>query len=79
MKILDRYIFNQFIRTFLFTSVAFAFLFILITMMEKLGEMMDRKMNLLEIIAYNALLIPSTLIVTSPVCALLSSILVAGR
>jgi lipopolysaccharide export system permease protein len=79
MKILDRYIFSQFIRTFLFTSAAFAFLFILITMMEKLGELMDRKMNLPEIIEYNALLIPSTLIVTAPICALLSSILVAGR
>jgi lipopolysaccharide export system permease protein len=79
MKILDRYIFNQFIRTFLFTSAAFVFLFILITMMEKFGELIDRKMNLLEIAEYNVLTIPATLIVTSPVCALLSSILVAGR
>ncbi|NTU96806.1 MAG: LPS export ABC transporter permease LptG [Chlorobiaceae bacterium] len=79
MKILDRYIFNQFIRTFLFTSIAFVFLFIIITMMENLGKLMDSKMNLFEIAHYYALMIPSTLIVTSPVCALLSSILVAGR
>lgn len=79
MKILDRYIFIQFIRTFLFTSVAFLFLFILISMMDRLGRHMDMKMNILDIAEYHLLSIPSTLITTSPVCALLSSILVAGR
>ncbi len=79
MKILDRYIFSQFIRTFLFTSLAFVFLFILLSMMDKLDEFMDKKMNIQDIAVYYILTVPSTLIVTAPVCALLSSILVAGR
>ena len=79
MKILNRYIFKQFAKAFLFTSLAFVFLFILISMVEKLDKFMDKHLSLLEITRYYLLSIPSTLLITSPVSALLSSILVAGR
>lgn len=79
MKILDRYIFMQFARAFLFTSTAFVCLFILINMVENLDEFMDKKLGLVEIVRYYLLSAPSTVLVTSPVSALLSSILVAGR
>ena len=79
MKILDRYILKQFARAFLFTSLAFIFLFILINMVENLGEFMDRKLGFREIAGYYLLSIPSTILITSPVSALLASILVAGR
>jgi lipopolysaccharide export system permease protein len=79
MKILDKYIFSQFAKAFLFTSIAFVCLFILINMVEKLDEFMDKNLGILAIARYYMLTIPSTLLVISPVSALLSSILVAGR
>ena len=79
MKILNRYIFGQFAKAFLFTSLAFVFLFILISMVEKLDKFMDKHLSIMEIAHYYVLSIPSTILITSPVSALLSSILVAGR
>ena len=79
MKILNRYIFRQFAKTFLFTCVVFVFLFILINMVEKLDDFMDRNLSFMEIARYYLLSVPSTLLVTSPVGVLLSSILVAGK
>ncbi|NTV05839.1 MAG: LPS export ABC transporter permease LptG [Chlorobiaceae bacterium] len=79
MKILDKYIFRQFAKAFLFTSIAFVCLFILIHMVEKLDEFMDKNLGMLAIAQYYVLTIPSTLLITSPVSALLSSILVAGK
>jgi lipopolysaccharide export system permease protein len=79
MKILEKYIFRQFAKAFLFTSLAFVCLFILINMVEKLDEFMDKNLSLWEIAGYYLLSIPSTILIISPVSALLSSILVAGR
>jgi lipopolysaccharide export system permease protein len=79
MKILDRYIFSQFAKTFLFTSTAFIFLFILITMVEHLDDLLGRNLNVGQIAGYYLLSIPSTLLVTAPISSLLASILVAGR
>jgi lipopolysaccharide export system permease protein len=48
-------------------------------MVEKLDKFMDKNLSLVEIGRYYLLSVPSTLLITSPVSALLSSILVAGR
>ncbi|MEI6652753.1 MAG: LptF/LptG family permease, partial [Chlorobiaceae bacterium] len=79
MKILDKYIFRQFAKAFIFSSIVFVCLFMLINMVEKLDEFMDNKLALWDIGYYYLLSIPSTFLVTSPVSALLSSILVSGR
>jgi lipopolysaccharide export system permease protein len=79
MKILDKYIFRQFAKAFLFSTTAFACLFILINLVEKLDEIMDKNLGLWQIVHYYLLSIPSILLIVSPVSALLSSILVAGR
>ncbi len=79
MKILDKYIFRQFAKAFLFSSIVFVCLFMLINMVEKLDKFMDNKLGLWDIVRYYLLSIPSTFLITSPVSALLSSILVSGR
>lgn len=48
-------------------------------MVEKLDEFMDNKLSLQEIARYYLMSIPSTCLVTSPISALLSSILVSGK
>jgi lipopolysaccharide export system permease protein len=79
MKILDRYIFSQYMRTFIFSTVAFASIFIVISMVEKIGKLMDMKLGTFEIIKYYLFSIPTIFLVTSPVSSLLSSMLVSGR
>jgi len=79
MKILDRYIFQQFVKTFIFTTITFVSLFILINMVENLGDFMDRKLHFTDIVLYYLRAIPETILITSPVSSLLASILVAGR
>ncbi|ABL66038.1 LptF/LptG family permease [Chlorobium phaeobacteroides] len=79
MKLLDRYIFRQFAVSFFFASAAFIALFILISMVENLDEFIDLGIGPGKITGYYLSSIPSTLMVTSPVAALLSAILVAGK
>ena len=79
MKILDRYIFRQFAKAFLFTSIAFVCLFILVNMVEKLDDFMEKNLSLWEILYDYTLLIPSIILIISPVSALLSSMFIAGK
>ena len=79
MKILDKYIFRQFAKSFIFASVVFVCLFILINMVEKLDDFIDNKLTPEDVALYYLLSVPSIILITSPVSALLSSILVAGR
>ncbi len=79
MKILDKYIFRQFAKAFLFSSIAFVCLFVLVNMVEKLDEFMDKNLSLWQIAYDYTLSIPSIILIISPVSALLSSILVAGK
>lgn len=79
MKILDRYIFRQFVKTFVFTSLAFVALFMLIHMVENLDDFMDRNQGFDAIAQYYLFAIPQTILITSPVSSLLAAILVAGK
>jgi len=79
MKILDKYIFRQFTKAFFFSSLVFVCLFILVNMVEKLDKFIDNNLSMQEIAQYYLLSIPLILLVTSPISALLSSILVSGR
>lgn len=79
MKILDKYIFRQFAKAFFFSSLVFVCLFVLVNMVEKLDKFIDNNLGLRQIAWYYLLSIPSIVLVTSPLSALLSSILVSGR
>ncbi|WP_449258232.1 LptF/LptG family permease [Chlorobium limicola] len=79
MKVLSRYIFRQFATSFLFASIAFVLLFMLIDMVENLDDFVDQNIGPIGILHYYLLTIPATVQITAPVAALLSSILAAGR
>jgi len=79
MKVLSRYIFRQFATSFLFASIAFVMLFMLIDMVENLDDFVDQNIGPIGILHYYSLTIPATVQITAPVAALLSSILAAGR
>lgn len=79
MRILDKYIFRQFAKAFFFSSLVFLCLFVLVNMVEKLDKFIDNNLSLQQIARYYLLSIPSIVLVTSPISALLSSILVSGK
>ncbi len=79
MKILNTYIFRQFAQAFLFSLLTFLCLFVLINMVEKLDKFIDNNLTPFEIAEFYLYSIPSIVLVISPISALLSSILVAGK
>jgi len=79
MKILDRYIFGQFAKAFLFSSLVFVCLFILITVVERLDAIMENHLTVQQVARFFLLTVPSTILITSPISTLLASILVSGK
>jgi lipopolysaccharide export system permease protein len=79
MKILDRYLIKQFVQTLLFAILAFALLFVVIDMMEKLGDILDQNVPTQIIIQYYIVFIPEIIRLMTPVALLLSSLFTAGK
>lgn len=79
MKLLNRYLFRQFVLAFLFTSVAFVLLFTLIDMVENLDDLFDHGIGAQDTLYYYLLTLPATFQLTAPLSALLATILTAGR
>ncbi|MEI6639020.1 MAG: LPS export ABC transporter permease LptG [Chlorobium sp.] len=79
MKILYRYIFGQFAKTFFFASLVFVCLFILITVVERLDAIMENHLTVQEVGRFFLLTVPATILITSPISSLLASILVSGK
>ena len=52
MKLLDRYIIKQFLLTALFGIVAFTIIFVVIDLMEKLDDFLDKKAAAMIIVQY---------------------------
>lgn len=79
MKLLDRYIFRQYLVSFCFSSLSFIGLFILISMIEKIDDFIDQKISLFQILTYYAYQTPDIIKLTSPISSLLAALFVTGR
>ncbi|MBC8044151.1 MAG: LPS export ABC transporter permease LptG [Rhizobacter sp.] len=79
MNILDRYILRQFVTTFLFAILAFVSLFILIDLIERLDEFVDRKSSVLIIGEYYLYFLPEIIKLITPMATLLASLYVTGQ
>jgi lipopolysaccharide export system permease protein len=79
MKILDRYIFVEFISTLTFASLSFVSLFVLIDLIEKLDDFIDHDVSYIQIAEYYLYFIPEIIKLTAPISTLLSSLFVTGR
>jgi lipopolysaccharide export system permease protein len=73
MKILDRYIIREFLKTMLLALVAFVLLFILVDVFEKLDIFIDAKAKLWMVVAFYLYQIPYIIVLTTPVAMLLAS------
>lgn len=79
MKLLDRYIFREYLVSFCFSSLSFISLFILINLIEKVDDFIDQRVTLSQIITYYAYQIPEIIKLTSPISSLLSALFVTGK
>ncbi len=79
MKILDRYLVKQFLQTILFGLLAFTLLFVVIDLMENLGDFIDQNVPLLLIFQYYIVFIPEMIRLMTPVAVLLASLFTAGK
>ena len=79
MKILDRYLIKQFVQTLLFAILAFTLLFVVIDMMEKLGDILDQNVPTNIIVQYYFVFAPEIIRLMTPVALLLSSLFTAGK
>jgi lipopolysaccharide export system permease protein len=79
MKLIDRYIIKQFLLTALFGIVAFTFIFIVIDLMEKLDDFLDRKADAMVIFQYYIAFTPEMIKLMTPVAILLSSLFTTGK
>lgn len=79
MKLLDRYIIKQFLLTALFGIIAFTIIFVVIDLMEKLDDFLDRKAEAMIIIQYYVAFTPEMIKLMTPVAILLSSLFTTGK
>ncbi|MFA7228399.1 MAG: LptF/LptG family permease [Melioribacteraceae bacterium] len=79
MKILDRYLVKQFLQTILFGLLAFTLLFVVIDLMENLGNFIDQNVPAKQIILYYLVFIPEMIRLMTPVAVLLASLFTAGK
>lgn len=79
MKLLDRYIVRQFLRTSFFALLAVILIFIVIDVMENLGDFLDRQATLEVLVRYYIYFIPEIIKLITPVALLLGSLFVTAR
>jgi len=79
MKILDRYLLKQFLLTVLFGLAAFTLLFVIIDLMENLGDFLDQNVSEQMIMQYYLVFIPEIIRLITPIAVLLASLFTAGK
>jgi lipopolysaccharide export system permease protein len=79
MKILDRYLLKQFLLTVLFGLAAFTLLFVVIDLMENLGDFLDQNVSEQMIMQYYLVFIPEIIRLITPIAVLLASLFTAGK
>lgn len=79
MKIIDRYIIRQFVNTFLFGLIVFALIFVVIDMIEKIDDFIDKDVPAEIILEYYLVFIPDMIKMIIPVSVLLAGLFTAGK
>jgi lipopolysaccharide export system permease protein len=79
MKLLDRYIIKQFLITSFFALLAVILIFIVIDVMENLGDFLDRQATVEVLVKYYFFFIPEIIKLITPVAVLLGSLFVTAR
>lgn len=79
MKKVDIYIIRQFVSVFLFATLVFAVIFVLVDLMEHLDDFLDNGMSLSLVAEYYLVFTPEILKLITPVAVLLACLFTTGR
>ncbi len=79
MSILDRYIIRQFRNNLLFIIVAIWLVFLLVNLVDRLDDFMDRHALIISVAKYYLFYSPYILILTLPIATLLATLLSVGQ
>lgn len=79
IKLIDKYIFKQFILTFIFGIVAFASLFVVINIIESMDNFIDKKVPFLIVVEYYIAFLPEIIKLITPISILLACLFVMGK
>ena len=79
MRMLDRYVIRQFLKTVAFALMAFSLIFIIVDLIEKLDDFIDQNVSTMIIVSYYAYFLPRILGLMVPVAMLLASLFVVGK
>ncbi|MDN5353872.1 MAG: lipopolysaccharide export system permease protein [Candidatus Cloacimonadota bacterium] len=74
MRILDRYILKEYIKTFLIIIIAFSVIFLVVDIFDRLPRLLSKSAAASDIAIYFLLRIPYLFVLTSPVVVLLSGL-----
>ncbi len=79
MKIINKYISKQFLQTIVFALIAFAFVFIIIDMFEKLDDFIDKGVPKFIIFKYYIVFLPEIIRLIFPIAVLLAGLFTVGK
>jgi len=71
MKLIDKYIFGQFIVPLIYCLLTFSMLFVIIDLFDHLSDFIDAQTPLLDVIRYYVFVMPSLLVYIAPISLLL--------
>lgn len=74
MRIIDRYILSQFLKTFLIISISLSFVFIIVDVFDRLPRVMRTAPEIEYVFRFFLLRIPYLFVITSPVTVLLAGL-----
>ena len=78
IKILDRYLLQEFLKALLYSLLSFVFIFIIVDLFEDIARYIDKRVGLLTICRFYFFQIPSITVLIIPVAALLSCFFSVG-
>jgi len=71
MKLIDRYVFRQFLAPLVYCLLTFSLLFVIIDLFDHLSDFIDARTPFLEVVRYYLFVLPSLLIYIAPISLLL--------
>jgi len=71
MKLIDKYIFRQFMVPLVYCLLTFSMLFVIIDLFDHLSDFIDARTALLDVFRYYAFIMPSLLVYIAPISLLL--------
>jgi lipopolysaccharide export system permease protein len=79
LKIIDKYLVKQFLKTIVFALIAFTLIFVIIDLMEHLDDFIDHNANISIVLNYYLVFIPEIMQLMLPVAVLLAGLFVTGK